>query len=166
MRITGKGVTPTVIEGLEELERRAKRSECGVLEHGFARPRCGDCVRERLVPFSCSLRNRGNPAGPFMLPPLSRVPDALRGRVLSLYALCWNLSPLGGLVAGGLAAAVSARFAVRFGGAMVAHDALALLSSRRLRAIRRPPTTARATLARTGGRGTAAAIRVPRRRRV
>jgi hypothetical protein len=25
-RITGKGVTPTVIEGLEEIERRAKRS--------------------------------------------------------------------------------------------------------------------------------------------
>jgi hypothetical protein len=25
-RITGKGVTPTIIEGLEELERRAKRS--------------------------------------------------------------------------------------------------------------------------------------------
>lgn len=26
VRITGKGVTPTVIEGLEEIERRAKRS--------------------------------------------------------------------------------------------------------------------------------------------
>ena len=25
-RITGKGVTPTIIEGLEEIERRAKRS--------------------------------------------------------------------------------------------------------------------------------------------
>jgi hypothetical protein len=25
-RITGKGVTPTIFEGLEELERRAKRS--------------------------------------------------------------------------------------------------------------------------------------------
>ena len=25
-RITGKGVTPTIIEGLEELERRSKRS--------------------------------------------------------------------------------------------------------------------------------------------
>jgi hypothetical protein len=25
-RITGKGVTPTIIEGLQELERRAKRS--------------------------------------------------------------------------------------------------------------------------------------------
>jgi hypothetical protein len=26
MRITGKGITPTIIEGLEELERRSRRS--------------------------------------------------------------------------------------------------------------------------------------------
>jgi hypothetical protein len=26
LRITGKGVTPTVVEGLQEIERRAKRS--------------------------------------------------------------------------------------------------------------------------------------------
>jgi MFS family permease len=63
------------------------------------------------------------------------VPDQLRGRVLSLYSLCWNLMPLGGLLAGVLAAAASARFAVLFGGAMVAANALLLLSSRRLRAI-------------------------------
>jgi len=30
-----------------------------------------------------------------------KVPDHLRGRVLSLYSLCWNLLPLGGLLAGG-----------------------------------------------------------------
>jgi predicted MFS family arabinose efflux permease len=64
-----------------------------------------------------------------------RVPDQLRGRVLSLYSLCWNLVPLGGLLAGTLAAAVDARFAVLFGGAMVAANALLLLTSRRLRAI-------------------------------
>jgi hypothetical protein len=29
---------------------------CGVLEHGFARLRCGDCAFERLVPFSCKGR--------------------------------------------------------------------------------------------------------------
>jgi hypothetical protein len=29
---------------------------CGVLEHGFARLRCGDCALERLVPFSCKGR--------------------------------------------------------------------------------------------------------------
>ena len=63
------------------------------------------------------------------------VPDRLRGRVLSLYSLCWNLLPLGGLLAGALAAAVDARFAVLFGGAMVAANALALLTSRRLRSI-------------------------------
>jgi MFS family permease len=63
------------------------------------------------------------------------VPDQLRGRVLSLYSLCWNLLPLGGLVSGVLAAAVDARFAILFGGGMVAINALVLLSSRRLRAI-------------------------------
>jgi MFS family permease len=64
------------------------------------------------------------------------VPDRLRGRVLSLYSLCWNLMPLGGLLAGVLAAAVDARFAVLIGGAMVAANAVLLLTSRRLRAIR------------------------------
>jgi hypothetical protein len=29
---------------------------CGVLEHGFARLRCGDCAFERRVPFSCKGR--------------------------------------------------------------------------------------------------------------
>jgi MFS family permease len=64
------------------------------------------------------------------------VPDHLRGRVLSIYALCWNLMPLGGLVAGALAAAFDARIAILIGGALVAASALLLLTSRRLRAIR------------------------------
>src|SRR5438876_10674957 len=64
-----------------------------------------------------------------------KVPDHLRGRVLSLYSLCWNLLPLGGLLAGALAAAVNARFAVLVGGAMVAANALVLITSRRLRAV-------------------------------
>lgn len=64
-----------------------------------------------------------------------QVPDRLRGRVLAIYSLCWNLMPLGGLVAGVLAAAVDARFAVLVGGAMVTANALPLLMSRRLRAI-------------------------------
>ena len=63
------------------------------------------------------------------------VPDHLRGRVMSLYSLCWNLLPLGGLLAGALAAAVDARFAVLMGGALVAANALVLFTSRRLRAI-------------------------------
>jgi MFS family permease len=65
-----------------------------------------------------------------------RVPDHLRGRVLSLYSLCWNLLPLGGLLGGVLAAAVDARFAILFGGGMVAINALVLLTSTRLRALR------------------------------
>ncbi len=65
-----------------------------------------------------------------------KVPDHLRGRVMSLYSLCWNMVPLGGLLAGVLAAAVDARFAVLVGGTMVAANALALLTSRRLRTVR------------------------------
>ena len=65
-----------------------------------------------------------------------QVPDQLRGRVMSLYSLCWNLMPLGGLLAGVLAAAVDARFAVLLGGGVVAANALLLLGSARLRAIR------------------------------
>jgi MFS family permease len=63
------------------------------------------------------------------------VPDHLRGRVMSLYSLCWNLLPLGGLLAGALAAAVDARFAVLFGGLMVSANALVLMLSKRLRSI-------------------------------
>src|ERR1051326_7674425 len=65
----------------------------------------------------------------------TNVPDHLRGRVLSIYSLCWNLLPLGGLIGGALASAVSARFAVAVGGAMVALNALLLLTSRRLRGL-------------------------------
>jgi len=67
----------------------------------------------------------------------TKTPDQLRGRVMSLYSLCWNLLPLGGLLAGALAAAVDARFAVMVGGAVVAANAGVLLTSRRLRAIGR-----------------------------
>ena len=64
-----------------------------------------------------------------------KVPDQLRGRVMSIYALCWNLVPIGGLLGGLLAAAVDARFAVLVGGLMVAANALLLLGSKRMRAI-------------------------------
>jgi predicted MFS family arabinose efflux permease len=56
-----------------------------------------------------------------------RVPDELRGRVLSAFTLCYNLVPVGGLVGGALAAAVDARFAVLVGGGLVATAALLLL---------------------------------------
>jgi predicted MFS family arabinose efflux permease len=65
----------------------------------------------------------------------THVPDHLRGRVMSIYSLCWNLLPLGGLLAGALAAATSARVAVAVGGTMVAANALLFLTSRRLRAL-------------------------------
>jgi MFS family permease len=67
----------------------------------------------------------------------AQVADQLRGRVMSLYSLCWNLLPLGGLLGGVMAAAVNARFAVVVGGAMVAANALLLLTSRRLRGLQR-----------------------------
>lgn len=63
------------------------------------------------------------------------VPDRLRGRVMSLYALCWNLMPLGGLLAAVLAASAGARVAVAAGGAMVTASALVFLASRRLRTL-------------------------------
>ena len=66
----------------------------------------------------------------------SNVPDQLRGRVLAVYSLCWNLLPLGGLIAGVLAAAFNARVALVIGGVLVAANAALLLTSRRLRAIR------------------------------
>lgn len=64
------------------------------------------------------------------------VPNELRGRVMSIFSLCWNLLPLGGLVGAALAAAVDARFAVLAGGGIVAAIALLLLASPRLRALR------------------------------
>jgi MFS family permease len=64
-----------------------------------------------------------------------QVPDHLRGRVLGIYSLCWNLLPLGGLIGGALAAALNARYAVLIGGFMVAANAVLLLISRRLRTI-------------------------------
>ena len=45
---TDGGSLPEVVVG----EFR-KFLRCGVLAHGFARVRCGDCAFERLVPFSC-----------------------------------------------------------------------------------------------------------------
>ncbi len=75
---------------------------CGVLAHGFARLRCGECALERLVPFSC--KGRGfcpscggrrmtESAAHLVDDVLPRVP--VRQWVLSLpyrlrYLLAWN----------------------------------------------------------------------------
>lgn len=45
-----------------------------------------------------------------------RAPDALRGRIMGIYSLCFiGLTPLGSLMAGGIAKLTSATFAVAFG---------------------------------------------------
>ena len=75
---------------------------CGVLAHGFARLRCGECAFERLVPFSCKGRGFCPSCGGRRMTEsaahlvdhvLPRVP--IRQSVLSLpyrlrYLLAWN----------------------------------------------------------------------------
>jgi MFS family permease len=65
-----------------------------------------------------------------------QVPNELRGRVMGIYGLAFNFIPIGGLLAGALAAAVDARFAVLVGGVAVTSAALLMLTfGRRLRAV-------------------------------
>ncbi len=52
------------------------------------------------------------------------LPNQLRGRVMSIYGLAWELMPVGGMIAGAIAEFAGARLAVAFGGAMVAGMAL------------------------------------------
>ena len=52
------------------------------------------------------------------------LPDQLRGRVMSIHALAWELMPVGGMSAGVIAEVSGAPSAVAFGGAMVAGMAL------------------------------------------
>lgn len=47
MRTDSLGLPPFVANEFRKFLR------CGVLAHGFARVRCGDCAFGRLVPFSC-----------------------------------------------------------------------------------------------------------------
>jgi hypothetical protein len=49
-RTDGAGLPAFVVAEFRKFLR------CGVLAHGFARVRCGDCAFERLVPFSCKGR--------------------------------------------------------------------------------------------------------------
>lgn len=64
-----------------------------------------------------------------------RLPDELRGRVMGIYGLVWELMPVGGLIAGGIAEVAGAPVAVGFGGIMVA--ALAILVALYSQAVRR-----------------------------
>jgi MFS family permease len=52
------------------------------------------------------------------------LPNELRGRVMGIYGLAWELMPVGGMIAGGLAEFAGAPMAVGFGGFMVAAMAL------------------------------------------
>ena len=54
------------------------------------------------------------------------LPDQLRGRVMSIYGLAWELMPVGGIIAGAIAEYAGAPTAVGFGGFMVAGMAVAV----------------------------------------
>lgn len=58
------------------------------------------------------------------------LPEELRGRVMGISGLAWELMPLGGTIAGGVAEFAGAPVAVAFGGAMVASTALAIILSK------------------------------------
>jgi len=63
------------------------------------------------------------------------LPDQLRGRVMGLYGLVWELMPVGGMIAGAIAEYAGAPVAISAGGIMVAGMAIAV--ALRLPAIRR-----------------------------
>ena len=52
------------------------------------------------------------------------LPNELRGRVMGIYGLAWELMPVGGMIAGAIAEYAGAPIAVGFGGFMVAAMAL------------------------------------------
>ncbi|MBI2935711.1 MAG: hypothetical protein HYY31_02720, partial [Chloroflexi bacterium] len=64
-----------------------------------------------------------------------RVPDELRGRVMGIFGITYNLQPMGGMYAGTVASLISAPFAVALGGSAVA--GFAFLSGAFNREIRR-----------------------------
>lgn len=55
------------------------------------------------------------------------LPNELRGRVMGIYGLAWELMPVGGMIAGGIAEFAGAPVAVGFGGLMVTLMALAVI---------------------------------------
>jgi MFS family permease len=63
------------------------------------------------------------------------LPDQLRGRVMSIYGLTWELMPVGGIIAGTIAEYAGAPLAVGLGGFMVA--AMAVLVAIFMPTIRR-----------------------------
>lgn len=55
------------------------------------------------------------------------LPNELRGRVMGIYGLAWELMPVGGMIAGAIAEVAGAPIAVGFGGFMVAAMALLVM---------------------------------------
>jgi MFS family permease len=60
-----------------------------------------------------------------------RVPDELRGRVMGVYGMTYNVGPLGSLQAGAVAAAFSAPVAVAMGGVLIMSFALSVATANR-----------------------------------
>jgi MFS family permease len=72
-----------------------------------------------------------------------RVPDELRGRVMGVYGMTYNLGPLGALQAGAVAAAFSAPIAVAVGGIAIISFGLGVaLSTREVRQLQATATPA------------------------
>jgi MFS family permease len=60
----------------------------------------------------------------------TNLPNELRGRVMGIYGLTWELMPAGGMIAGALAEFAGAPMAVGIGGFMVAGMAIAVMTCR------------------------------------
>lgn len=84
----------------------------------------------RSYPFSLFLSFALGIASQFYMTTISTVlqvnlPNELRGRVMGIYGLVWELMPVGGMIAGGVAEYGGAPIAVGIGGFMVSAMALA-----------------------------------------
>ena len=83
----------------------------------------------KSYPFSLALAFALGVASQFYMTTISTViqvnlPNELRGRVMGIYGLAWELMPVGGMIAGAIAEFAGAPLAVGFGGFMVAAMAL------------------------------------------
>jgi len=83
----------------------------------------------KSYPLSLALAFALGIASQFYMTTISTViqvnlPNELRGRVMGIYGLAWELMPVGGMIAGAIAEFAGAPIAVGFGGFMVAGMAL------------------------------------------
>jgi MFS family permease len=87
----------------------------------------------RAFPFSLALAFVLGMSGQFYVTAINTVlqlnlPEQLRGRVMGVYGLTWDLMPVGGMVAGTIAEFAGAPAAVAVGGAFVSGLALWVIS--------------------------------------